>query len=149
MSLAVVSSIFPLLHLLASVLHQSVELGTNHKKGAHRCLISNHDQSPISSTIKVITRIFWRRKPILAAYTSVCGIPSLIGVWILAWSSSSMERRGKGRLFVYEHQVFSSADGSQRSSISHQAECLETTWAGEGAWLSVIIDVDLPKLFAI
>lgn len=52
-------------------------------------------------------------------------------------------RRGEARwrqtVFVYEDQVFSAADGSQRGSISHQAERSELSCPDEGVQLYIII----------
>lgn len=58
------------------------------------------------------------------------------------------EARRRQTVFVYEDQVFSAADGSQRGSISHQAECSELSCPGESVQLYIIISINTSELFA-
>ena len=60
-------------------------------------------------------------------------------------------RRGEARrrqtVFVYEDQVFSAADGSQRGSISHQARRSELSCPDEGVQLYIIISLGTSHTF--
>ena len=135
--------------LLSIIVHQCIEPCTNHRKGDP--LLFNFNPRSISNQQHYIGNhqnlLKEKKANFRGLYISVRD--PLID-WCVNTGLKQQQQHGEARrrqtVFVYEDQVFSAADGSQRGSISHQAECSELSCPGKSVQLYIIISADTSEL---